>query len=206
MNNNFFYKKNKYLRKIEGKDTLNKFTFMNETEEKIKQSTSNNFTFNNETEEKIKKVIKYYEFLKYSLNKNTIELNTNMNDTIVIEIKIGDNYMSQLVPYNNALATDKNLTSFDKIDKLTEEIQNQEIQNQETQNQEIQNQETQNQETQNQETINMNDEMYDDIINNAVILGYIFLQKLNKKIGFCSLQKVNPVFKKIITMVLELNK
>lgn len=47
---------------------------------------------------------------------------------------------------------------------------------------------------------------FNGLLSNAVILGYIFLLNLNKKLKFKSINGLNPFAKRIVQMVLETNK
>ena len=147
---------------------------------KIDKATEIKFTPN--TLQKIKNIIEYNSFLKNVIKSNDISRGCSFNDELQIRIKIGDTAYS-FIPYQKSLSTFNNISMVVELDELINNFKNGFA-----------------------DVDLSDDEKYGDIIQNAVILGYIFLLKLNRKIKFYSINKLNPVTKKIVQMVYEINK
>ena len=96
-------------------------------------------------------------------------------------VKIGNNILKFTLS-NNGLITHNDISMIIHTEELYKKIKNGE------------------------KIIDMSDEnIYGNIINNSIILGYIFMLGLNNKIHFYSLNKLYPFVKKIVEMVFIIN-
>lgn len=138
--------------------------------------------FTNPTLDKIKDQIDFYSFLKEVLKSTDISRGCSFNNELLIKIKIGDTTHT-FTPYLRTLSTFNKMSMVIDLEELNTLINNGTTQ------------------------IDLSDDdKYQEIIRNAVILGYIYLLRLNKKIRFFSINRLNPIAKAIVQMVYEINK
>jgi len=137
-------------------------------------------TFTDSTLEIIRERINYYMFLKNILKEEYITRLCNFNSEIQINIKIG-NTVYKYFASNNALITYNDIIMVVDVDNLNKLVKTGKTE------------------------IDMSASFYIDIINNSIILGYIFMLGFNKKIKFNSINRLFPYVKKIVEMVFKEN-
>ncbi len=136
--------------------------------------------FTMDTINKINNKIESLAYLKTVLKFSDIIVGCSINNEFMIGIQIGDNNF-RFIPYNKSLATYNDILMLTIIDDMVNNIKP------------------------GDNNIDMTNENNDEYIRNCIILGYIFVNKLNKKIKFFSIYQLNPIARQIVKMVLEYN-
>jgi hypothetical protein len=153
----------------------------NKYHEKIEKKF-NSITFTPETIVIISSLINYWSFLKEVLKANNISRGCSLNNELQIRIKIGE-IIHIFVPNYKTLVTYNDVSMMVELMELINNINNGLV------------------------ILDLSDQSkFHGLLSNAVILGYIFLLNLNNKIKFKSINGLNPFTKKIVQMVLEVNK
>ncbi len=149
--------------------------------EKIEKLESS-INFTPETVTKVINLINHWDFLKEVLTINDVKRGCSLNNELQIRIKIGDKIYI-FVPNYRTLVTSNDISMILELMNLENRLQK------------------------NETMFDLsNDAKYKGIINNAVILGYIFLMRMNRKIKFKDIKHLNPIAKKIVEMVFDINK
>lgn len=147
---------------------------------KITEKLASNITFNVETHNKIVKVIKQFNFIKNILKKKHIMRTCTINNDLQIIINIGESVM-KYTPYRNGIITFNDIVEMVTTDELLDSLKV------------------------GDNELDLLANEYENIIKDAVVLGYIFLLNYEKKIKFYSIKNLNPVTKKIVEMVYKEN-
>ena len=147
---------------------------------KISQELIPKIIFTPDTINKINEKIQNLSYLKNVLKFKDITVGCSINNEFMIGIQIGDNNF-RFIPYNKSLVSYNDILMISIVDELVNNTKP------------------------GDNHIDLTNENIEEYIRNCIILGYIFVNKLNKKIKFFSIYQLNPIARQIVRMVFEYN-